>query len=296
MRWRAARPLRLLVAGARPRTLGVALVPVAVATGLAAGTATARPWSWPLGLASLGVAVALQVAANLANDYGDGRSGVDAARVGPARLVASGAASASFVRNAALAWSLVAAGLGTWIAAVRGWWLLGVGAAALLAAWAYSVGPRPYSSLGLGELFVAVFFGGVATVGTVYAELGRVPAGAWLAWLFPAGTAIALLEANNLRDLATDAASGKRTLAVRIGGRRAPLLYPGALVVAALGVVGLACFRPWAALALLVAPAALHASRRVLAARNPRELLPVLRATARVQVVGGLLLALGAWR
>ena len=283
---------RLWVAGARPRTLSAALVPAAVGTAAAVGQGATVPW-WRAGFA-LAVAVALQVGVNYANDYSDGVRGTDdSTRVGPLRLVGSGLVEARSVKRAALGAFAAAGGAGAVLAAVAGWELLAAGAFCLLAGWAYTGGPRPYGYFGLGEVFVFVFFGLVATAGTTYVLLERldpfallcaVPVGLW---------AVALLVANNLRDLAGDAAAGKRTLAVRLGDRRTRLLYMAVLeasyAVALLASLG----GRTAAAAVVGAPLAVGAVRRVRRGAQGRDLIAVLAATGRIQLVSGLAMAAG---
>jgi 1,4-dihydroxy-2-naphthoate octaprenyltransferase len=248
---------------------------------------------WWRVLVALAVSLLLQIGVNYANDYSDGVRGTDDVRVGPMRLVASGTASASAVKRAALACLGLAAALGLALAIATSWWLLAVGAAAILAAWGYTGGPKPYGYLGLGELFVFTFFGVVATVGTTYVAIERVPGVAWPAASGVGLLACALLAINNLRDIPTDAAAGKRTLAVRLGDRRAGRLYvamvAGAIVLAA----ACALVRPWSVLAVVAGAVAVGPSRRVLTGASGRELIPVLGATGRVQLVYGALLAVG---
>ena len=278
------------VAGARPRTLPAAVAPVAVGTGAAAAAGGAAPGR---ALLALVVALALQVGVNYANDYSDGIRGTDADRVGPFRLVGSGTAQPDAVRRAAFASFAVAAAAGLWLAALTSWWLIAVGAAALAAAWFYTGGPRPYGYHGLGEAAVFVFFGLVAVVGTAYVQCERIT-GLAVAAALPIGLlACALLLTNNLRDIPTDMASGKRTLAVRLGDRRTRLAYVGAIMLSFAIVIGIAIFRPWALLALLAAPLAMPPVRRVLSSARGAGLIPVLKETGRLQLVFGLLLAIG---
>jgi 1,4-dihydroxy-2-naphthoate polyprenyltransferase len=290
-----ARPsgLRLWVLGARPRTLGAAIAPVLVGT--AAATAeSGRTLAARAALAAL-VALALQVGVNYANDYSDGIRGTDADRVGPLRLTASGLASPRDVRSAALAAFAVAAVSGLVLSIIADPWLLVVGAAALAAAVLYTGGPKPYGYLGLGELMVLVFFGFVATAGSAYVQLGRVPPSAWYGSLAVGALACALLVVNNVRDRVTDAATGKRTLAVRVGDRAARRLYAGCLVASLIGVAGIATIHPWAALGLLGAPLAWRPARLVVTGANGPALIPVLVATARLELVVAILVALGLW-
>ena len=276
--------------GARPRTLPAALTPVAVGTGVAAVEGTVIGWR---ALAALFVALALQVGVNYANDYSDGVRGTDADRVGPFRLVGSGAAEPGTIRAAAWACFAAAAVAGLALATVTSWWLIAVGAAAIAAAWFYTGGARPYGYRALGELSVFVFFGLVAVIGTSYVQLERVT---WLAVLaaVPVGLlACALLVANNLRDIPTDGRAGKRTLAVLLGDRATRRLYAGLLITPFLFALLIAWSTPWAVLALGAAPLAKRPLRATWSGTNGRALIPVLRDTARLQLAYGLLLAFG---
>jgi 1,4-dihydroxy-2-naphthoate polyprenyltransferase len=286
------------VRGARPRTLVASVAPVIV------GTAAAGRASWWRTAAALIVGLGLQIGVNLANDYQDARRGVDTGkRLGPPRLTSSGAASPRSVLLAALA-SIGVAGLaGLALAAATTLWLIPIGAAAMLALWLYSGGPRPYAALGLGELMVFLFFGLMATAGTAYVQAERIAPSAWWSGVAMGLLAVAILEANNIRDVPTDEAAGKRTLAVRIGERTARSLYRAAVVTAfaiiALGVVaGIADRRfgmpQWALLALASWPLAIRPMELVGTARG-RDLIPVLEASAKVQLAFGALLALGLW-
>jgi 1,4-dihydroxy-2-naphthoate octaprenyltransferase len=280
------------IAGARPRTLPAAVVPVAVGTASAAGMPGAGIVWWRAG-AALVVALAIQVFTNYQNDYADGVRGTDDRRVGPVRLVAGGLATAEEVRTAALVAGAVAAVAGAVLAAAVGWELLLVGAASLAAGYFYTGGPRPYGYAGFGELFVFVFFGVVATAGSAYVHVGhltRLSLGASV----PVGLlATALLVVNNLRDIPTDAVSGKRTLAVRIGDEATRALYAAMLLGAFAAVPVLAIRRPWALLALLAVPLAWRPLRAIAAEVRGALLVPVLVATARLQLVFGLTLAAG---
>lgn len=281
------------IAGARPRTLPASVVPVAVGTACAAGVVDVVWWR---AAAAVVVAVALQVGTNYANDYSDGIRGTDEGRVGPVRLVASGLASPPAVRAAALVAFGVAGVAGLALAAAVGWELLVVGALALAAGWLYTGGPRPYGYLGLGELFVFVFFGLVATAGSAYVQIERLT-GLALYAAVPVGLlATALLVVNNLRDIPTDARSGKRTLAVRLGDRRTRVLYAALLVLPFVLLPFFALFlRPLAALAYVALLVARRPVVKVLEGARGPDLVPVLVATGRVQLVFGLALALGLW-
>ncbi len=284
--------IRIWMAGARPRTLSAALVPVATGTAVAVGEGSDTAW-WRAGMALL-VAMALQVGVNFANDYSDGVRGADNAdRVGPQRLVGSGLVEARRVKRAALAAFGAAVVAGGALAALAGWELLAAGVVCLVAGWTYTGGPRPYGYMGLGEVFVFVFFGLVATAGTTYVLLERLD---WLAVLcgVPVGLwAVALLMANNLRDITGDTAAGKRTLAVRLGERRSRLAYMAVLEASYAAALVASITGRAAAAAVLGAPFAVGAVRRVLRGASGPELIGVLGATAKVQLVSGLAMAVG---
>jgi 1,4-dihydroxy-2-naphthoate octaprenyltransferase len=250
---------------------------------------------WWRGVLALIVAVALQVGTNYANDYSDGVRGTDDARVGPVRLVASGLAAPAAVKRAAFL-SFGLAGLaGLALAGVVGWWLILVGAACIAAGWFYTGGPKPYGYAGLGELFVFVFFGLVATAGTTYVELARLPGLAVVAAVPVGLLAVALLVVNNLRDIPGDAVAGKRTLAVRVGAPTTRVLYAGAVVSAFVLTAAIAVARPWALVALGAVPLSVPPLRRVMSGAAGPELVPVLVDTGRLQLVFGVLLAAGIW-
>lgn len=279
------------VAGARPRTLPAATAPVLIGSGAAA---QADAFAWVPALLALGVALALQVGVNYANDYSDGVRGTDVDRVGPLRLTASLAARPGQVRAAAFAAFGVAGVLGLVLCAVTGhWWLVGVGALCMLAGWYYTGGRRPYGYQGLGEVGVFVFFGLVATLGTAYTQADRVT---WPAVLGAVGVglvACALLMVNNLRDIPTDVVAGKRTLAVRLGDHRARRLYVAWVVLPVL--LGLACafWAPWTLLLVFLLLPAVLLSVPVLAGARGRLLVPVLAGTGLFELGYGVVLALG---
>jgi 1,4-dihydroxy-2-naphthoate octaprenyltransferase len=278
------------VAGARPRTLPAALAPVLVGTGAAAALDGFRPVP---ALLALVVALALQVAVNYANDYSDGRRGTDTDRVGPMRLVGSGAAAPQQVLIAACLAFAVAALAGLGLAALSSWWLVAVGAVCMVAAWTYTGGPIPYGYRALGEVFVFVFFGPVAVVGTTFVQTGTLP-GLAVAVSVPIGLLIvAILVVNNLRDIDGDAAVGKRTLAVLLGDRATRLAFVGLFVVAfaVIGAVGIA--RPWVLMALLAIPLAAPPARTVLSGGRGTALIGALQGTGLLTLVTGVLLAAG---
>ena len=276
--------------GARPRTLPAAVAPVLVGTGAAAaadGSSAVRA------VLALVVALALQVGVNYANDYSDGIRGTDEHRVGPLRLVGSGAAAPSAVLTAALSCFGVAAATGFVLSALASWWLLLVGAAAIAAAWAYTGTSKPYGYRGLGEVSVFVFFGLVAVLGTTYVQAER------LTWASLAGgvgcgaLACAILVTNNLRDIPTDVDAGKRTLAVVLGDRRTRTLYPSLVVAAFAAAVAAAVVAPGALLALLAAPLAQAPMAGVRSGVVGRALVPVLQGTGKLQLAYGVLLGAG---
>src|SRR6266513_3014286 len=217
----------------RPATLAASVAPVLAGTAIAIHQGGIRPLA---GLGALVVAICMQLGVNFANDYSDHRRGADSpARVGPMRAASSGVVPPAQVRFAAIGAFGVAALAGVVLSLATDWRLLIAGAACLAAGWLYTGGPRPYGYLGLGELFVFVFFGLVATVGTVYVEIGRITTISVLMGCGLGFLATAVLGLNNLRDIETDAAAGKRTLATRIG-RRATLVLLVVLVCAAFAV------------------------------------------------------------
>lgn len=281
-----------LFQGARPRTLGVSLSAVVL------GVAAAGRVDWVRSLAAAVVALGLQVGVNYLNDYFDGVRGVDVpGRLGPPRLVASGLASPRIVATAGAVALGVAAAVGAALALTTSPWLLVVGAACLLGAVLYSGGPRPYASLGLGELAVLLFFGPVATCGTAYLEVGHIPHAAWWAAGITGSLAVAVLLLNNLRDIPTDTAAGKRTLAVRLGEAWTKrlffvlLLAPPVLVAAA---VALAAFPVRTLAALVIVPLLARVGWRVRHAGGAELVLPLVDLGA-AQLLLAVLLALTLW-
>ena len=282
--------LRTWVAGARPRTLPAAVVPVVVGSGVAFGYG-----KFDLGRAALAllVALALQVGVNYANDYSDGVRGTDHARVGPVRLVGSGLVEPRHVLAAAVGCLAIASAAGLALAALTAWWLVLVGAAAVAAAWFYTGGSRPYGYRALGEVSVFVFFGLAAVAGTAYVQMLTLT---WLPWAAAAAIgllACALLIINNLRDIPTDSKTGKRTLAVVLGDHRTRLLYVVCILVPFCIVIALAPARPLSLLALAAVPLALAPVRQVRDGATGRSLVTALGQTARLELAYGALLTLG---
>lgn len=283
------------VAGARPRTLPAAVAPVLAGTGVAAFEDGAVWWK---ALLALVVSLALQVGVNYANDYSDGVRGTDDDRVGPMRLVGSGAASPGAVKRAAFLAFGVAAVAGLVLAVTTAWWLVAVGVVCIVAAWFYTGGSSPYGYLGLGEVMVFVFFGLVAVMGTVYVQTGTWPAAGWYAATGVGAIACAILVANNLRDIPTDTVAGKRTLAVRLGDARTRGFYALLMGVAVVALVGVAlAASAWALLGLVFLLPAQRAVRMVLRGETGPRLVPVLQLTGTAELLyavgltAGLLLA-----
>lgn len=281
------------LAASRPRTLPAAVVPVVV------GIATAHAYAEihvGRSLLALAVALLIQVGTNYANDYSDGVRGTDHRRVGPVRLTASGLARPNAVRNAAFLSFATAAMLGLVASLMTSPYLLVVGAASIAAGWYYTGGRRPYGYAGYGELFVFVFFGLVAVVGSTYVAGGVVPAFSFLAAV-PIGLLItALLVVNNLRDIPTDEAAGKRTLAVVLGDRSTRALYLACVAVAYLALLPMAMLRPPSLIALISLPAAWRPSLLVLGGGTGRALVPALQGTGALILAFGFALAVGiAW-
>lgn len=292
------------VAGARPKTLPAAVVPVAVGSSVASfsGTPLGTSQFWLRAGLALAVSVSLQVGVNYANDYSDGIRGTDQQRVGPVRLVGQGLAVAGTVKKAALAAFGVGALAGLILVLLtQAWWLIAVGLLAILAAWLYTGGPKPYGYSGLGEIMVFIFFGVVAVTGTTFVltESFRLLA---LILSVPVGLfACALLVVNNLRDIPSDLVSRKLTLAVRLGDAWTRRLYGWCIAlpfmiaaVVGIGGVGFVDFLPAGALfALIPAPLTIIPWRRVTRGEVGPALVPVLVETSRLQLAFGLLLALG---
>src|SRR5664279_4412978 len=267
--------------GARPRTLPAAVSPVLAGTGVAAYVDGAVWWK---AAAALVVSLALQVGVNYANDYSDGIRGTDADRVGPLRLVGSGAATPGAVKRAAFAAFGVACVVGLALAATTAWWLVAVGLLSVVAAWYYTGGKRPYGYLGLGELFVFVFFGLVATLGTTYTQALSLSAASIAGAVGVGALATAILVANNLRDIPTDHSHGKLTLAVRLGQTRTRRLYGGLLILALVAVLAAGALYPSALVALLSFVLAIPLWRRVLGRAPGRDLIPVLSGTGLLEL------------
>lgn len=292
------------IGGARPKTLPAAIVPVAVGAGVADFLISdLAPWQfWLRTILALVVALGLQIGVNYANDYSDGIRGTDEMRVGPVRLVGQGLAEPKEVRKAAFICFGTAAVAGLILVILsQAWWLLAVGALAILAAWFYTGGKKPYGYAGLGEIAVFFFFGPVAVVGTTFVLVGHIALVAlWLS--FAVGLlACALMLTNNLRDISSDIESGKRTLAVQLGDRRTRDLYKlfmtlPYLICAAVGLLGIGLpggfpkgvFLVFVSLPLVYLPwSSVHQGAR------GSDLVRVLGLTSLVYVFFGALLTIG---
>ena len=271
------------VQGARPRTLPNAIAPVIAGWGAAAALG---PLDWVRAVLALVVALALVIGVNYANDYSDGIRGTDADRVGPMRLVGSGAAKPTAVRAAALVSLAIAALAGLLLVALAGrWWLLAVGVASITAAWCYTGGRRPYGYAGLGEPAVFLFFGPVAVLGTQYVLSDRITLAGAATAVGVGALSAAVLVANNLRDIPTDSAAGKRTLAVWLGEHRTRTVYTALILVPFAVTLGLASTRPAALIALLALTVAAKPLQRVRTGASGPALIPVLRDTGLTMLV-----------
>lgn len=275
------------IQGARVRTLPLALAPVILGAGSAHWAGEFDPVMFAL---CLGVAIALQVGVNYANDYSDGVRGTDSYRVGPARLTGSGRVAPELVKRAAFVAFSSAMVFGLVLVLVsQVWALLAIGAVALIAAWFYTGGRRPYGYQGFGEVVVFVFFGWVATVGTAWAMVGGIAAETWLTGAGAGFFASSVLLVNNIRDRETDAQAGKKTLAVRLGDRGSRVLLVALLVMPYVIVALLSLVFVWAPLVFITGVMTVVVIVIVLTAQSPRELITALSLMS----VNAVLYALG---
>ncbi|WP_417220026.1 1,4-dihydroxy-2-naphthoate polyprenyltransferase [Arthrobacter sp.] len=280
------------IEGARLRTLPMAVAPVIIGTAAAYGV-DGHFWWFRALLAAL-VSLLLQIGVNYANDYSDGIRGTDDVRVGPLRLTGSGAAKPAQVKAAAFACFGAAAVAGLALVLLsQAWPLLLVGVAAIFAAWGYTGGERPYGYQGLGDVFVFLFFGLVATLGTTFTQILQLPAAAWIGACGTGLIATALLMANNVRDIPTDREVGKRTLAVRLGDEWARVSYVLMLALPILLPLLLVREYPWLMLVVLVAPLCLMPSWVMLKSRDRKALIPVLKQTGFINLGYSILFAVG---
>ncbi|MBT8239908.1 MAG: 1,4-dihydroxy-2-naphthoate polyprenyltransferase [Acidimicrobiia bacterium] len=279
------------VLGARPKTLPAAVVPVAVGTAAAVGEGEPI-FLWRAFAAAI-VALGLQVATNYVNDFADAERGADENRVGPVRLVASGLATVDEVKAAAVLAFIVASAAGIALSIAVGPELLIVGIVSIIAGWGYTGGPKPYGYMGLGEVFVFVFFGIVATAGSTYVQLSRITPLSVICSIAVGFLAVALLVVNNLRDRPFDAEAGKRTLAVRLGDAKTRQFYIALIAGTAACVVAAALLRWPAVIGLAGLVSAARPVRAILDGFSDESLIPVLEDTGRAQFITGTALALG---
>ncbi len=289
----AARPATAAdwIAGARLRTLPLAIAPVLIGVGAAKVAEEPGVWHPVRSLLCLAVAVLLQIGVNYANDYSDGIRGTDEYRVGPGRLTGSGKAAPKKVLTVALVFFGLAAVAGLILVVLtQHWWVLLVGAAAIAAAWFYTGGKRPYGYYGLGEVFVFVFFWLVATAGTTFMLAGTVNQEAWYGGVAAGLIACAVLMVNNIRDIGPDKAARKRTLAVLIGNVASRIVFCVLLLVP-FGIVALlALFYPIAWFGMFALLAALPACVITLFAKTSRELITALQLTSITGLLVGIAL------
>ncbi|MBP7897881.1 MAG: 1,4-dihydroxy-2-naphthoate polyprenyltransferase [Candidatus Planktophila sp.] len=279
------RSLGIWVDGARPRTLPAAIAPVLVATALA------RESFNPLtALLALVVSLSLQIGVNYANDYSDGIRGTDNDRIGPSRITAGGLAKPVQVKSAAFISFAVAAVAGLGLAITTSWWLIAVGAISIAAAWGYTGGKNPYGYIGLGELFVFIFFGLVATVGSFYVQVNEITGQSILAGTIVGSLACAILVINNVRDRAKDEVVGKRTLAVRLGDKNSRILYSFLVTTPYLLTAGFAS--PWTLLTLLTLPMTISILKALWSGIQGAELIALLGKTGKLQMFFSLALSL----
>lgn len=277
--------------GARPRTLPMAIAPVIIGSAAAFDLGGFKPVN---ALLAAVVAILLQVGVNYANDYSDGIRGTDNERVGPLRLTGSGAAKPHEVKWAAFGCFALAMVAGVALVVLsQAWFLLLVGIGCIAAAWGYTGGRNPYGYLGLGDLFVFVFFGLVATLGTTFTQAGTLSAPSWIGAISTGIIAMALLMANNVRDIPTDREAGKLTLAVRLGDTAARISYVMMLAVALLLPLFLVYDHPWVLLVLLLTPLCLMPSWLMLNGKKRRSLIPVLKQTSIINLGFSVLFGVG---
>lgn len=274
------------IQGARPKTLPAAIAPVAVGTAIAYYEGSARPL---VAILALIVALAFQIGVNYSNDYSDGIKGTDTDRVGPVRLVGQGLAAADAVKKAAFYSFGIGAAAGLLIVVLSGLWILiPLGFACIVAAWFYTGGKNPYGYLGFGELFVFVFFGLVAVVGTSFAQTGSYSTLQLLGGVACGSLSVAILITNNLRDRAQDLVAGKKTLAVRLGDRKTRELYRTAILIAFAMPIVMTTIAGGPKFAYISLAAMLTARRPLIAVQSGAqgsELIAVLVDTSKLLII-----------
>lgn len=271
--------------GARPKTLYAAIAPVLVGTAFAGYNALLLHF-----LLALSVSLSLQIGVNYANDYSDGIRGTDNDRIGPSRITAGGLAKPVQVKSAAFISFSVAAVAGLGLAITTSWWLIAVGAISIAAAWGYTGGKNPYGYMGLGELFVFIFFGLIATVGTFYVQAEEITGQSILAGTIVGSLACAILVINNIRDRAKDEVAGKLTLAVRLGDKRSRILYTVLVIAPYLLSAGLGT--PWTLLTLLTLPMIISILKALRSGIQGVDLIALLGKTGKLQMLFSLALSL----
>ena len=277
------------IAGARPKTLPAAIAPVLVGTAFAGYNANAVNF-----FLALIVGVALQVGVNYANDYSDGIKGTDKDRVGPMRLVGSGAATPEAVKRAALIAIAIAAIAGVLLAARSSWILIALGVLSIIAAWTYTGGPKPYGYFALGEVSVFIFFGLVATLGTYFAHVGSLSFEVLLASFAMGCLACAILVLNNLRDLEKDKLAGKITLAVKIGHSQTRRFYQALLFTPLLIAIALVPTSFYFLLAFLALPQILKVTASIRTGASGSALIELLERTGKIQIIYSLAISLAS--
>lgn len=280
--------MKLWILGARPRTLAAAIAPVLVGTALAFPVGVTL--NWLNALLALLVSLFLQIGVNYANDYSDGIRGTDEVRVGPTRLVASGLKSAQSVKQAAFLLFFLASVAGLFLALRTSRWLILVGVIAILAAWNYTGGAKPYGYQGFGEISVFLFFGVVATSGSYFAQSQEITWQSLLISIPMGALACAILAINNLRDLPKDALVGKRTIAVRIGDSNARIMITALIATAIFAGLLAVSISPWVFLTLLIVPLAMRISIEINQGALGSGLIPLLGKTGKLQLFFALLM------
>lgn len=282
--------------GARPKTLSAAVSPVFIGGALAFAAYKDHKVDIPVVFyialaAALIVALALQVGVNYANDYSDGKKGTDDVRIGPMRLVGSGTATPKSV-FIAMCISFAIAGLaGLFVAYKSSWWLVAVGAACIALAYLYTGTKFAYGYFGFGELVVFICFGLVATVGTYYALTHELTLYSVIASFISGMFSVAILLANNIRDIETDRESNKKTLPARVGKNAATAMFNFCILFIFIAILLIGLKYHWALLALLVSPFIGNLNRKINAAQTPKDYIDVLIATSKLNLISGALVA-----
>lgn len=281
------------IEGARLRTLPLAVAPIIA--GSAAAYEIGR-FDFARAFLAFLVAFFLQVGVNYANDYSDGIKGTDEVRVGPLRLVGSGVASPKSVKMAAFLCFGLAMLAGLWLVVLSNqWWFLAIGASSVFAAWGYTGGKRPYGYMGLGDVFVFIYFGLVATLGTLYTQAVHLTLSGIIFAISLGLISCALLMANNVRDIPTDIDANKLTLAVRLGDRNSRLTYAAEVIIALALVLFLVPQNPWYMLVFILVAPIVHSCIVVLSGSTGPALIPVLKQAGFIALIFSLLVAVAVY-